>query len=189
MSAFNISPQRGFGFQQYINFGKHKGKTYYDVANAGDYLYLKWCLKSNETSVKDPRSFFISDTCMPHIRSALLTENVNNTPWTKQISEEDNNGRCICVYTSKDLKDESKSYEGPDIEMKRCPKCNMIKTYLLFDLGNHNLCRKCYTQENNRMDKQVAEEEFRKGEANSYKPNAMRPQTIRRRMPPVKEFQ
>lgn len=178
MSFFNVSPNRGFGYQQYINFGKHKGKTYYDVANAGDYKYLKWCLQSNQASVKDPRSFFISDTCMPHIRSSLLTENLNVTPWTKQISQENNDGRCICVYTAEDLKDQDKTYSSPEIEMKRCAGCNIIKSYLLFDLGNHDMCRKCYTIKFNRMEKPISEVEYKKGEPESYKGGG---QIIRRR--------
>lgn len=194
MSFFNVSPNRGFGFQQYINFGKHKGKTYYDVANAGDYKYLKWCLQSGQAAVKDPRSFFISDTCMPHIRSALLTENLNVTPWTKQISQENNDGRCICVYTAQDMKEPDSSYSSPDIEMKRCPNCNIIKTYLLFDLGNHDKCRKCYTTTFNRMEeKPISEAEYKKGGPESYKGG----QVLRRRttlpkskyLQPVKEIQ
>lgn len=168
MSLFNVAPARGFGFQQYINFGKHKGKTYYDVANSGDYQYLKWCLKSNQASAKDPRSFFISDTCMPHIRSSLLTENVAITPWTKQVSEEDHDGRCICVYTAQDMKEEDKTFQGPDIEMKRCPRCKTIKTYLLFDLGDHDMCRKCYMMKHNNIEEQVPHIERRTTASKTY---------------------
>lgn len=170
MSAFNVSPARGFGFQQYINFGKHKGKTYYDVANAGDYKYLKWCYKSGKDSVKDSRSFFISDTCMPHIFSALSSENINITPWTKQISEEDDHGRCLCFYTAQDVTTH-KEYQGPEIQMQRCSLCNMIKSLGVFQ-DEQNVCKKCWFTRETQVNKvaKMDQDEFVKGSKQSYKP-------------------
>lgn len=176
MSQFNQSPQRGFGFQQYLNFGKHKGKTYYDIANAGDYKYLNWCSSNDYLNAKDPRSFFISDTCLPHINAAMRTQSIKSTPWTKVFSEPDENGKIILNFTAMN-EETQEQISSPDIEMKKCLGCGMVKSYILFNLGNHDLCRKCYCTPD-QPKKYIPEVENKKGNKETYR--SQRPQPYRK---------
>lgn len=146
---------RGYGCNEFVNFGKHKNKTWYDIANAGDYKYLKWCLNYNPNDKRNAngqfKSFFIDDSCFPHISAALQNEK-SRSPWVQTFSEPNEEGRCLMKYTSMD---DYSVIEGPDIEMKKCPSCNYTKSYLLFNLGNHDLCRYCYTKQNIETSNQV----------------------------------
>jgi len=171
MSAFNRSPQRGFGYSQYINFGKHKGKTWYEVANAGDYGYLKWCLRNDLRSAPDPQSFFISDTCLPHIRTALLTETNDATPWSEEYSDPNPQGRVSLKYVACSTKDPNKWFESEPIEMKRCRGCNQLKTLNTFE-SHQVYCRKCqFAQSQQQMKiRKIDATEFKKGAVSSYKP-------------------
>lgn len=137
-------PSRGFGYYQYCNFGKkHKNVTYYDIANKGDYAYLRWCINYNPVDKKTGQrsQFYISDTCFPHIRAAMGNEK-SKVPWNKIYSEPDAEGKMVMKYVSQN--ENGEEIAGPDIEMKYCIGCSKIKSLLLFTEGNHEVCRVCY---------------------------------------------
>jgi hypothetical protein len=139
-------PQKGFGFHQYINFGKkHKSKTFYDVATSGDFGYLRWCLNYDpyDRKTKTMSTFFISEPCFAHIRAALQTEH-SKEPWKPIYSPPDETGKMNLKYVSKNA--EGEVIAGPDIEMKQCPGCGRIKNYFLFDVADHDICRVCFFQ-------------------------------------------
>lgn len=139
-----FAPGRGYGFHQYINFGKkHKKKTYYDVATEGDFNYLRWCLSYDPHHTKNKKfaSFYISEQCFPHIKAALQTEKSKH-PWFPVYSPADQEGNLTMHYTSQD--EQGQPINGPDIDMKFCLSCNKIKNYFLFELGNHDICRVCF---------------------------------------------
>lgn len=166
-----FAPSRGYGFHQYINFGKkHKSKTFYDVATQGDFGYLHWCLDYDPNNKKSFKDFFISEQCFPHIRAALMTEK-SKKPWFTEYSPPDQEGKLNLHYVSEDEK--GQPIIGPEIEMKFCPSCNKIKNYMLFNVGTHDVCRICYTRNetiiDNKRNKYFSEVENKKGGASSYK--------------------
>lgn len=174
MSQFNKGPLnregRGFGWNQYINFGKHKGKTYYDLSNEGDYKYLSWCLRNDINSAKDPTSFYIADSCIPHIRAALNVEGIKKTNWVKEYTEPDENGKISLHYVCLD-QDRNQNIKSPEIEMKLCPKCGLPKTASLFNQGEGIYCSKCYTEQDlihTNHKKVLHEIENEKGTKESY---------------------
>lgn len=135
---------KGFGSFQNINYGKEwKNKTYYDVANAGNYGYLRWCLRNTMERAPDPERFFIADSCLPHIHTALLRENIKATPWMESYTEPDDTGKMILNYKCHD-EDKHEDIKSPDIEMKRCPSCKKILNYFCFSAGDHEKCKKCF---------------------------------------------
>lgn len=175
MSKFHSTPSRGFGYEHMINFGKtYKDRTYYDVANEGNYSYLRWCLRSDINNAKKPNEFYISSTCIPHINAALSTEGCKAIPWRPSYSEPDENGKMILNYISYN-EESKKDIIGPDIEMKRCPSCKKILSYFCFECGDHEICKKCFYQNNNMGSHNTFNKydhglENRKGNAESYKP-------------------
>lgn len=145
MSQLDSAPKRGFGWNQYINFGKHKGKNFYDLANVGDFKYLTWCLRNDLTNAKDPNTFFIADSCIPHIRAALSVEGIKVTPWIKEYSQPNEEGKMELTYVCHD-QTRDYIYKGPVIDMKQCANCNQIKNMSLFNIGEGRYCSKCYTE-------------------------------------------
>jgi len=142
---------KGFGSFQNINYGKEwKNKTYYDVANAGNYGYLRWCLRNTFQRAPDPERFFIADSCLPHIHTALLRENLKATPWMESYTEPDNTGKMILNYKCYD-EDKHEDIKSPDIEMKRCPNCKKILNYFCFSVGDHEKCKKCFYNSNSQF--------------------------------------
>jgi len=183
MSRFSqAAPPSGFGWNQYINFGKHKGKTYYDLSNIGDYKYLDWCLRNDAIHAKNPTDFYISDTCIDHIRACLSVDGYKTTPWTKEFSEPDENGKIILRYVCRDIDPMvDKTFTGPPIEMKKCPNCNQIKTFSLFNVEDGVYCRKCYVEMDLKRTTQVRvnqEIENRKGSRESYIRESKPPRAI-----------
>lgn len=170
MSRFTPNQIGGFGWNQYINFGKHKGKTFYDLSNTGDFDYLKWCLKCDIGHVKGPNSFYIADSCMPHIRAALSVEGIKTSNWIKDMTEPDETGKIMLRYICQDQQ-QNMTYTGPNIEMKMCPQCNQIKTISLFNVGDGECCSKCFTQQDLKRtsyQKVVHEIENQRGTKESY---------------------
>src|SRR5690348_1094413 len=84
----------GYGNQQYITFGKsYKGKTFYDVANSGDFKYLKWCINETKRNMNKANTFKLSASALRHCGSALLLE---QTPGEWRFVNNNNH----CEYTT-----------------------------------------------------------------------------------------
>lgn len=128
-NASKLPPDFELGFHQYLNFGKFKPpkgqrRTYYDLANMGEYGYLKWCLK--QCTLKRPQ-IRIRKECHPHIEAALQNEN-GQSLWTpKNISE----GRTLFkVYTA--FNQAGQEVSGPRIEYRLCRVCNQVRGFYMF---------------------------------------------------------
>lgn len=129
----------GVGFHQYLNFGKFKPpqgefRTYYDVANMGEYQYLKWLL--SQRTAKRPK-IKIRAHCFPHIEAAIQNENGQSKWEGRTITE---NGRAFKVYTA--LNEGGHHVEGPRIEMRHCKGCDKVKGAYVFT-NFTNLCDVC----------------------------------------------
>lgn len=149
---FNSQPgsaiNKGFGYEHRVNFGKYKGKTYYDIANESNYNYLRWCMSNSFENAPDPLRFYVDDSCIPHIKAAISTENIKHTPWIDSYSEPQNDtGKMILTYKSYN-EEKKEDIKGPEIEVKRCTVCKQILGYNLFCLGDFDKCKKCFYNTN-----------------------------------------
>lgn len=116
-----------FGFAQWCNFGKHKGNTFYDIANAGDFGYLKWLLK-RYSPTND--SIKLNENCKDHIIAALQSENHPWLTWAKFQSELDEYGSYTIDYKCEGRGD---LFTGPSITMYQCGQCGKHKNSELFN--------------------------------------------------------
>jgi hypothetical protein len=122
------------GFHQYCSFGKFASarKTFYDLANDGEFKYLLYC---NEVCSNRRRSswFSISDTCRPHIQAALRTKEMGGV-WERKEKESLVPGIFEVWYeTDTDLK-------GPTIMYQKCKACGQKKNQSTVQRG---ICDKC----------------------------------------------
>ena len=130
----------GVGFHQYLNFGKFKppkgeSRTFYDLANMGEYQYLKWLL-SQRTSKRAKTK--VRDNCFPHIEAALQNEN-GQSKWEKRTIVE--NERLYTIYVA--LNQGGYEVESPKIEMRQCKGCQRIKGAYVFT-KNSLVCDVCF---------------------------------------------
>lgn len=122
--APKVSPPPTLGFCQYCNFGKkHRGRTWYDIANIGDFGYLKFISKLEK----------LNPNCKPHVDVALLSEHVHG-PWIMQ-QENIDNVWFEKWFTNGDL-------QGPRMKYKMCPDCSRLKNEQSF-VSDSSLCFQC----------------------------------------------
>jgi len=122
--ASKVSGPSTLGFCQYCSFGKkHRGRTWYDIANIGDFGYLKFISKMEK----------LNPNCKPHVEAALLSEHLHG-PWVMQQENLDN----VWFekwFTNGDL-------QGPRMKYKMCPDCSRLKNELSF-IKDSSLCSQC----------------------------------------------
>lgn len=123
--------QEGYGNQQYINFGKYKSKTFYDVANLKDFKYLKWCINMSKLNKNKPGEFKLNPTCIQHCGAALLTE---NTPgeWMFQKEQKEQNARAEYLTPE--------GLCGPRMTYSNCTRCGESRNT---ETMKNNICYKC----------------------------------------------
>lgn len=127
----NIDSNDGFGYFQWINFGKkHKNTTVYDIANQRDFGYLKWLLRQT----KPNEDFRISQSTIPHIHAALRIQDDNTDSWKLDWTDLGNNEFKLQYKSEKGIL-------GPSINYKYCVYCRKKKMSNLF--GNEDMCNMC----------------------------------------------
>lgn len=142
-----LKPFQG-GYYQYINFGKHSGKTFYDLANEQEFKYLQWCnlqAKNKLKKKKDgPSTFQINPNCIPHIQAALRTQH-NPGTWVKEIMPLDIRNHYIVQYKT------DTGILGPSIKYIECVQCKQKKnkenSQEINPRLNLFLCSKCSKDE------------------------------------------
>jgi hypothetical protein len=122
------------GYHQYCSFGKNAKtqKTYYDLANEGDWKYLMWCEKVC-SSKKKSGWFTIDESCHPHITTALRSKE-NPGTWTKQERESVAPGIYEVWYET------DTGIIGPVILYQKCKACGHKKNQTTIQRG---ICDKC----------------------------------------------
>lgn len=120
-----------FGSFERVNFGKHKGSTWFDIANAGDYGYLNWCLNGQKLK--------LDSTCKEFIQTALLTQG-SNSKWqirTTPVKDQPmvtNNWYETHLY--------GKLLKSPEIWKYECSLCHRVKNVANCCL-DQKMCKAC----------------------------------------------
>lgn len=139
--TFVTNPE-GYGYYQYCSFGKHKGDTYYDIANKGDFKYLEWCEKA-----LTGEKWKINNSCEPHIKAALMNKNRGGV-WMKHHEKfpgQRTGELWYEVIFDHELQEDEKSIEGPKIMTQECFGCHHYKNQKMF--GNPFVCDTCVKKE------------------------------------------
>lgn len=122
----------GYGFHQWCNFGnKHKSETVYDIANQGDFSYLKWLLKP----MKSDQKFKISKSMLPHINAALRIKDTPDDKWQMDWIDL-GNGQFKLQYKTE------QGICAPSIDYRLCTGCGKKKISNMFD-ENNSRCSTC----------------------------------------------
>lgn len=137
-----------FGNNDICNFGKHKGKSWYDIANSRNFGYLEWIM--NNIAV-DP-------LCLDHINSVIETKfdliQNNNLNWKKEEVPIDN-GNIKRTYK---LEMDEKTFESPVLELRYCVSCNYLNALNHYTLDQEQkICNRCCSIrcENGQLNKNV----------------------------------
>lgn len=117
------------GNEHLINFGMHRGKTWYDIANEGCFSYLKWCLNTDTIQ--------INSNSRAHIQTALIISKDKTAKW--KLQEEIKECFKDISYVAKINGD---TVTSPHIHMKFCITCNQYKMANEF-AADSNLCIPC----------------------------------------------
>ena len=132
------------GFHQYINFGKHKGKTFYDVANEQDWKYLMWCDRAagsitNQKPLDNGSIFRIDESCRCHIHAALRSKNQGGI-WVEHDKKSSTEEDTDLVFYMTDT-----GLAGPEIKYRRCSMCRRRKNAAVVHKKGPNtrLCDMC----------------------------------------------
>jgi hypothetical protein len=133
-SNMQSKPYRVFGDNDICNFGKHKDKSWYDIANSRNFGYFQWVL---DTIAIDP-------TCIDHINCAMEYRrcflNDSNLQWGKRESALENGNmerKYVCKIDEKEI-------ESPSIEMRYCMSCNYLKSLNHYSIDkDKKLCDRC----------------------------------------------
>ena len=121
------------GYHATANFGKYKGQTFYDIANIGDFKYLKWLLQNGK--------FQMHPSCKPHILTALFAEGTESK-WEISIKEDKPKKMYrTFVWTTK-LPESEHITESPPVVKAMCQRCNYYKNKEVMD-ENLLICQKC----------------------------------------------
>ena len=128
--------REGFGDCQWINFGKYKRKTVYDVANEGDYDYLRY-LKRVEKKPK--ATFYLSKEFIEHLNCALTTMASPQSKWDKECTN-NKDGSCSILYVT--MIDNEK-VQSPEVKLVKCSLCDKL-SYINRINQDTGICRRCY---------------------------------------------
>lgn len=121
------------GNSQYVNFGKYKlfNLTWYDIANKGDFQYLKWCASTDKIQIEA--------SAKPHLFTAMQSQMDPSAKWEEKREEKENKTMIHYVATiNKEL------VVGPEIVRIKCIQCYHIKFTEQFKMSP-NICNDCYT--------------------------------------------
>jgi len=118
------------GWHDMVNFGKHKGKSWYDLANEKQYQYIEWCLKKQ----------MLLDHAAFHAKLALLTKG-KKCIWQKSETMEDD--QKIIMYS---CMVNGEQYESLPVKQKICLACKEWKTLDSFKVDQVH-CKKCQYKE------------------------------------------
>lgn len=123
MNQATQDPTKQFigGYYASLNFGKHKGLTFFDVANRGDFGYLEWLDKSKVVK--------LHPSCVDYLKSALQTKDDKLAMWKENI-EENPDERTRQIYYAADVTDEkgdSSTIFSPTFQKMECCKCKRWK--------------------------------------------------------------
>lgn len=77
-------PSRTYGLEEILDFGKCRGQSCYDIANNGDFKYLKWLNKGAFSG-----GFQLHGHTVSHIANSLNLEKHKGCKWERK---EDENG-------------------------------------------------------------------------------------------------
>ena len=134
----NLTEQQseGYGFYQWCSGKKYKGKTFYDIANEGDFGYLKWILKPKKP-FKDGQVYKLHPTCTDHVQAALTTEG-SNAKWEKKTEEQ-----FQIKYTWYEANEGNDHFKGPVIVMWYCTNCSKHKNKDCF-VNQYSPCKMCW---------------------------------------------
>lgn len=117
-------PTHPVTFYQYVNFGQHKGKSVYDIANENQHDYIKWLIKQ--------KNFILHKETLSHASIALARNTESPDQWTKIIQGEPPN---IYMYY------ECGPLRSSLIKCDLCRSCNKI--CIEESLGDEKICWKC----------------------------------------------
>lgn len=132
MSIYDSNVEQ-YGKDQYLNFGKHKGKTVYEVANLGDLGYLNWLGKSEK----------MRPNCMIHIKSVLENQEKPGTWIQEETPDTDpNSSNTNVFYLKKDIQTNKVVAQSPTIQIATCLGCQEKKSLSNFSNGV-KLCHWC----------------------------------------------
>lgn len=136
----NLQSPKVCGFHQYINFGKFKGQTFYDLANQDEYKYLIWCSNTFQNKRKGENWFSIAPSCKAHIEAALRTKyDVGKGKWEKKMDEQKDGLINVYYETQTGL-------QGPGITYMECMLCKKKKNKEMFPVDMvYRICTKCIT--------------------------------------------
>lgn len=134
-SVQNNQDKKGFGFHQWCNFGsKHKGRSVYDIANAGDFEYLKFLQKAN---TQKKQNFFLTDDFLNHVNQAAQTRGTNSK-WERVTCDPDDEGISKMYYVTT-IGD--RRIESTPIIYGTCRECKKSRNICLI---KDSLCSVCY---------------------------------------------
>lgn len=109
--------KKGFGFHQWCNFGsKHKGRSVYDIANVGDFDYLRFLSKAN---TQRKNNFYLTDEFLVHVNHAIQTRGTN-AKWERVMCDADDNGISNMYYFTTI---NNKRIESSPIPYATCEAC------------------------------------------------------------------
>lgn len=129
----------GYGFNQYINFGKYKGQTFYDVANSGDFKYLIWLINTTKYANADTKGgnrFKLNNKALSHCERSLRTKTDPGT-WEKTVDDMPMKKDHQLVYYRT-----NSGLHSPSIEYTKCRDCQKYRHDEHFNNQPYN-CNKC----------------------------------------------
>jgi hypothetical protein len=118
-----------FGNLEYMNFGKYKGQTVYEVANIGDKGYLQWVSKKIK----------LREDSSNHLQ-CVLDHWDKKGQWIEETGTVDNVTQT--QYVKMDMTNNEKTAEGPKISKLNCVGCDRPKTENQFESGSP-ICKYC----------------------------------------------
>ena len=133
-SNMQFKPNRMFGNNDICNFGKHKDKSWYDIANSRNFGYFQWVLDN----------ISIHPNCMDHINCVMQQKvpflNNNNLQWIKEETPlENGNIQRKYKYTL-----DEKEMDSPVLEMRYCVSCNYLMALNQYTMDDQKkICDRC----------------------------------------------
>ena len=118
------------GLHHLTNFGRFRDYSWYDIANMGQYNYLRWC--ANTDTIE------ISDSARPHLLLALRTAQDPKAKWSVKREEADGD-----VKISYHVVMKGDELISPIVKVRACRTCGKEKfTDTYFNI-NPTICNPC----------------------------------------------